>query len=552
MSSELIPPEQFHLLSRVSSSSIESDDLEEASYEPKIHSKGSPLRERPLLHRRLRSYIPRRIRKLIGPSHHGPIVTLPRRSHYASRFSLCSLRRIFSALIAILAIIIAFTAIFRPSYTHPPARYRELKELVKSSDKIGRANPLNQKIFITASIYDRSGSLLSGWWGKSVLDLIDLLGHDNVFVSIYENDSGKLGESALQHFSSKLPCEHEIVYEDHLPESEFPLVSLPDGTERLKRMRYLAEVRNRALRPLDRPANVTYDRVLSLNDVAFEPLEITQLLFSTNAGSDGKADYLAACTMDFDNPFKFYDTIALRDLEGYGPGIIFYPWFSSAGKGQSRKDVLAQKDAVRVKSCWGGVVAFDAKYFQAQEPVGAATHVRPEGSYEIDPLKPTIPKGPVRFRSEPEAFHEASECCLIHADLLSVANRHNVAQDSGIYVNPYIRVAYDPWTRSWLSFSRRFERLYVFPQWLVNVIAGLPGYNPHRAVEPGQPFQEEVWKPDHNLIGNGSWQLEERTGRSGLYCGVRELQVIRRERKSGQKNWEMIRPLPRGQTLPWG
>ena len=450
-----------------------------------------------------------------------------------------------------LTVLITFTAIFRPSYTHPPTRYRELKELVRSSDQIGRANPLNQKIFITASMYDRSGNLLNGWWGQSVLDLIDLLGHENVFVSIYENDSGKLGKAALQQFQSRLPCEHEIVYEDHLPESEFPLISLPDGTERLKRMRYLAEVRNRALRPLDRPSNVTYDRVLSLNDVAFEPLEIAQLLFSTNADSDGKADYLAACTMDFENPFKFYDTIATRDLEGYGPGIIFYPWFSSAGEGQSRKDVLAQKDAVRVKSCWGGVVAFDAKYFQAQEPA-ATTDVRSEGSYEIDPSRPKTPKGPIRFRSEPEPFYEASECCLIHADLLSVANRSNVAEDSGIYVNPYVRVAYDPWTRSWLSFARRFERLFVFPQWLVNVIVGLPGYNPNRAVELGQRFQEEVWKPDHDLNGNGSWQMEERTGRSGLYCGVRQLQVIRRERKSGQKNWELIRPLPRGQTLPWG
>ena len=56
--------------------------------------------------------------------------------------------------------------------------------------------------------------------------------------------------------------------------------------------------------------------------------------------------------MDFINPFKFYGTFASRDLEGYSMGLPIYPWFSSAGKAQSRQDVLDQKDAVRVRSCW--------------------------------------------------------------------------------------------------------------------------------------------------------------------------------------------------------
>ena len=46
-------------------------------------------------------------------------------------------------------------------------------------------------------------------------------------------------------------------------------------------------------------------------------------------------------------------------------GFPIYPWFSSAGKAQSRQDVFDQKDAVRVKSCWGGMVAFNAKFFQS-------------------------------------------------------------------------------------------------------------------------------------------------------------------------------------------
>ena len=453
----------------------------------------------------------------------------------------------FHLLLVSFLTLIAVTAIFRPSYTHLPPHYEILKARASQSNAVGRVNTFNEKVFIAVSLYDQGGRLVEGSWGQSVLDLIDLLGHDNVFLSIYENDSGDGGTKALKIFKERLHCRHELVSEAHVPLEDFPVITLPDGAERLKRLTYLSELRNRALRPLDEESGVTYDKVLYLNDVSFYPLDAAQLLFSTNVGTDGKADYLTACSVDFVDYFKFYDTYATRDLEGYSMGVPFYPWFSSAGSAQSRSDVMNQKDAVRVKSCWGGMVAFDAKYLQSTRtsPVNVTREIE---SHTISPSSPATVSLPVRFRAEPEMYYDACECCLIQADILSVSQREDVDQDTGIYFNPFVRVAYSPVQLGWLGFIRRFERLFVIPQWIANTVAGMPHYNPYRTIQEGDDFEEEIWVADSTLQGNGSWQLTNRTARNGLYCGVRKLEVIIQTPRAGGKNWESL-PVPDGGYL---
>ena len=450
-------------------------------------------------------------------------------------------------LLGILLGLIVIFGIFRPSYKHPPPHYDVLRASISGSQENGRGNPSKEQIFISCALYDKNGHLAGGPWGQNLLDFIDILGPENVFLSIYENDSGEAGETALLELESKVKCDYEIVSELHVPADPFSTVVLPDGSEQHKRIPYLADMRNRALRPLDKYTNRTYDKVLILNDVFFNPVEAAQLLFATHIGQDGKADYLAACAVDFINPFKFYDTYATRDLDGYSMGVPFFPWFSSAGRGRSRQDVLDQRDAVRVKSCWGGMVAFDARYLQS------SSQVIQEGFQEIDhhtisPVQPRNVSAPVRFRAEPEIFFDACECCLILADMIQVANPPNVEDDSRIYLNPFVRVAYDPSILSWLGFTRRFERLYSLPHWLVTVLARLPTYNPHRTVEQGEKFQEEVWIGHSAQPGGGFWQIEDRTGRNGLYCGVREMQILLQKQRTEDKNWANT-PIPSGGKL---
>jgi hypothetical protein len=456
------------------------------------------------------------------------------------------LRRILSlikCLIISTVVLVLFTALFRPSYTHRPPHYLELERKAVLSLDPGRSNPLNEQIFIAVSLYDKNGHLAGGRWGDSVLELIHLLGPENVFLSIYQSDSGN--SAALDVFAAKVKCKLEIVNDLLISKDDFPTITMPDGSEHVKRVAYLAEMRNRALRPLDKAGPVKYDKVLFLNDIYFHPLDAAQLLFSTNIGPDGRAQYLAACGLDYGNPFKFYDLFVTRDLEGYSMGLPFYPIFSNAGKAQSRSHMLSQSDAVPVKSCWSGMLAVQARYIQSTAK-SIPDGFQDIGSHTINPKLPRKVTAPIRFRAEPELFFDACECCLFIADLLQVAK--NAHDETGIYINPFIRVAYDQKVLAWLPITRRFERLFSWPHRLVTAFSSLPTFNPHRTVEEGDTFEEEVWRQDMNLPGNGSWHLTQRTARNGLYCGVREMQVLQNAPRTEDTNW-FYWPIPPNQKV---
>ena len=538
MSPRLAPRERRGLLTPESPTES-SFDLEDANDRlQNLRYRPAATRGSRLLPESFRGISPFRLKRLLLPA--------PRTRASRSLFHRLTLLLRW-ALVIVLALFV-FTGIFRPSYTYRPSHYNALTTRIKTSTEVGRGNPSNEKIFISISLYDRNGHLASGKWGQLLIDVIDLLGHDNVFLSIYENDSGEAAAEALQALKAKIPCQHEIVSDLGSSREDFPNVTLQDGSTQLKRITYLAEMRNRALRPLDNASGPVYDKVLILNDIFYHPSDVAQLLFSTNAGKTGKADYLAACAIDFEPVFKFYDSYATRDLDGYSMGYdLFYPWFSTAGRAQSRQDMLDQKDAVRVKSCWGGMVALDAKYMQSSKPVvdQGSGYLN---SYTISPTSPRPVSAPIRFRAEPEVYYDACECCLILADLQQVAKRPNSKDDSGVYMNPYIRVAYGPTTLWWVDFVRRFERLYDIPHRITTFMSPLPTYNPVRMIEEGQQFNEEVWVPDSSLAGNGSWQVTTRLGRSGMFCGVRAMQVLRKAPRQKDKNWRNT-PIPAGGHL---
>jgi hypothetical protein len=72
------------------------------------------------------------------------------------------------------------------------------------SSEPGRGNVNKEMIFIAAALYDAVGELLNGASGHSVLGLVDLLGPDNVYLSIYENDADPAAIAALASFKSKV------------------------------------------------------------------------------------------------------------------------------------------------------------------------------------------------------------------------------------------------------------------------------------------------------------------------------------------------------------
>lgn len=210
-------------------------------------------------------------------------------------------------------------------------------------------------------------------------------------------------------------------------------------------------------------------------------------------------------------------------------GIPFYPWFTDAGNGVSRRDVLEQKDAVRVRACWGGMTAFEASWFTSPTPKS-----QPPFNTSISPLQ---------FRYEEDPFWDASECCLIHADLTYLRHGNAITTDSGIYTNPYVRVAYDSRTLRWLHFTRRFERLYSPIHNLLNHLAGLPYRNARRLEKPGDKVVEKVWSWDgtgDREHMKGSYHDVKRIAAPGRFCGGRALLVINEDPKPGEKNWVSI------------
>ncbi|OAA59876.1 Mannosyltransferase 1, CMT1 [Niveomyces insectorum RCEF 264] len=483
------------------------------------------------------------------------------------------------------------TPILAPSYTHPPAHYRELAARCHATaslyDRTGCANPHNQQVFISVSLWDEGGRLADGRWGGALVELVSLLGPTNVFVSIYENDSGAAGAAALARLRDRLESlgsRHALVYDDHVPLDAFPTVVLPDGSHRTKRIAYLAAIRNRALQPLDTLGAVNgthFDKVLFLNDVAFRPIDAAQLLFSTggpsspgsnnnnnsysnnsNNNNGGGGNYLAACALDWKRPFAFYDIFAQRDAEGYSNGVPIFPIFSGAGRGLSRAAMRAQSDAVPVQGCWGGMVAMQAAYVQNRQDGLPWPSFQNSADHVVNPAQPNASAAavyaaahggqpaPVRFRYEPELYVEGCECCLFLADAAAAAKATAAATATGgqqslpVVVNPYVRVAYH-WQRlPWVRIIQRWERLLVLPQAIATRLTRrLPTYNPHRTVAAGTPFVEEVWDPDRNV-----WTRKTRAGRTGLFCNVREMQLLTVGPRTGDENWEHV-PVPPGQKL---
>ncbi|KAK2625977.1 hypothetical protein QTJ16_004239 [Diplocarpon rosae] len=489
------------------------------------------------------------------------------------------------------------------------------------------AIPPHETVFIAANIL--SGPLITGPWGQSLVQLVEAIGRDRVFVSIYGGPTEALrglGEMLGEGVQKSLVSEET----QPLDLGAVPRTTLPGGERRVKRIAWLAAVRNKALEPLYWHAGAgtttapgsgggprsQYDKILFINDVFFDAPGALRLLWGTHL-QDGHASYKAVCAADFVTSWKYYDTFATRDAEGYSIGVPIFPWFSAAGHAVTRNDVLAGRDAVRVKSCWGGMVAFRGEYFWAREGAGwpgerPAAPNAPEAGASAPagqglaptpaPNGPGLPRLPLRFRSEPEPFWDSSECCLIHADIISLPSLPHSQSgrddgdewDTGIYMNPYVRTSYSARTHSHLALAQRFERLLSPVQRVLNLCARMPRWNYRRGETAGEVVGDQLWisvhsnqtereaveAAEHDMDaasrgpgldagGRGDWVERrgrvgeratlgtpqsrdfwsaegyyvpfQRTATRGGYCGVRQLLVMKEgPLEAGEGNWDNL------------
>ncbi|RAL11779.1 glycosyltransferase family 69 protein [Aspergillus homomorphus CBS 101889] len=290
--------------------------------------------------------------------------------------------------------------------------------------------PPSERIFI-ASTHWNNERILRSHWNDAVVDLVQTLGSDKVFVSVLESGSWDDSKGALRELDTRLDrlgVRRNITLSDRTHQDEISAapgrdgwIETPRGRTELRRIPYLARLRNWTLQPLEDLARqgITFDKVLFLNDVVFTIDDVATLL-QTNNGIYG-----AACSLDFSKPPLYYDTFALRDSLGDEHVMQTWPYFRSAAS----RNALMNMEPVPVRSCWNGMVAM--------------------------PAAPFVSATPLRFRAVPDSLAlshlEGSECCLIHAD-------NPLSQAHGVYLNPHVRVGYNPEAyaavhpaRAWLS-----------------------------------------------------------------------------------------------------
>jgi hypothetical protein len=160
--------------------------------------------------------------------------------------------------------------------SHPPSRRVSLSSLPQ--------NVRGQKIFI-ASIHRNSERILRTHWNEAVINLTKHLGVKNVFVSVHESGSQDDTKGALRDLDfelKELGVHRSIELDKSLEEQVAEIMTRPETEEEgwiltprgkieLRRIPYLAKLRNKVMEKLDVEAALgrQYDIVLWLNDVVF-------------------------------------------------------------------------------------------------------------------------------------------------------------------------------------------------------------------------------------------------------------------------------------------
>lgn len=140
--------------------------------------------------------------------------------------------------------------------------------------------PAGTRVYV-AGMHFNSAIVLRDHWLMALLDLVETLGPSNVFVSIYESGSWDDTKELLHWLDQQLAARgvprrihvddetHESVIKDSVRDGHY--ITGPGGEPAVRRIPYLAKMRNKTLRDLvELHDNGTkFDKVLFLNDVAF-------------------------------------------------------------------------------------------------------------------------------------------------------------------------------------------------------------------------------------------------------------------------------------------
>ncbi|WFD33093.1 hypothetical protein MSPP1_004150 [Malassezia sp. CBS 17886] len=295
----------------------------------------------------------------------------------------------------------------------------------------GAPLPADGVYFIASNLYNSEAILPK--YSRALLELTEELGAENVFVSIYENNSQDNTRALLQALDDTLAqrgVQRRIVSD-----------TLPPSFQKMERIHRLAYLRNLAMAPLynetagglqSRP----FSKVIWVNDIVFDARTVLSLLQT----HDGAFDQ--ACALDVYS-IGFYDTWVTRDLEHRRLRPL-WPFFAHPRDQQA----VRRARPVLVNSCWNGLTVFDARWFTATS--AAAVRISPQSQHPA-PVVASLPEPapaaarrvdvpatlPIKFRTSPTC--RASECLLTSLDMHRLAHPKRPL----IYMRPDLVVAYD-------------------------------------------------------------------------------------------------------------
>ena len=168
-------------------------------------------------------------------------------------------------------------AINPPSKRVPPIATPSTNQSTTNSDRI----------FI-ASMHWNNEFVIRSHWSTAVLDLVKHFGADNVYISISESGSWdntkgalreldlQLGELGVERSIDMLETTHKDEIEHTPGSNEEGWIWTSRGRKELRRIPYLAGIRNRVMEKLNQLAEGsngqdarTFDKILWLNDVIF-------------------------------------------------------------------------------------------------------------------------------------------------------------------------------------------------------------------------------------------------------------------------------------------
>jgi hypothetical protein len=142
-------------------------------------------------------------------------------------------------------------------------------------------NPKQKERIYIASVNWNNEAILRSHWSRALLDLSTKLGPENIFISIYESGSYDNTKGALRELDWELErlrvprniTLSPVTHDDEIaaPARGEGWIKTADGARQLRRIPYLARVRNLGLLPLYDlyRQGIVFDKVLFLNDVVF-------------------------------------------------------------------------------------------------------------------------------------------------------------------------------------------------------------------------------------------------------------------------------------------